>query len=463
MGVVEDLQNALPDRILTDAVSCDLYSTDQSHHVTPHPPICVVLPLSTQEVATAVSICVRNNTVMVPVGSLTGLEAGAVPLAPGCVAISTAKLQKIELNATEMQVRVGAGVLKSSLEKFLKPQGMFFPPDPGSDSSLGGQASTGSSGTTSVKYGTFKENVVTLTVVTAEGKVIPLTRARTRKSSTGYDLTHLYMGSEGTLGIITELVLRVQRIPNVITGALYRFNSLDAAVNCVLSASALHINELARGELMSNTAIQEANSHLGTNYPVGPTLCVEFHAEDEEAAQLAQARFDQTAIKAVFREAVSTKADLDALWKMRRSAYYSTKHSRKGEPGLKVWATDCCVPLPALPAIVPVAEKEFIKLFGRSVSIVAHIFDGNFHCTIPYIPSEIPKCEEFEAFLAQLALSCGGTVSGEHGVGVGKVRFLQQEHGEEALAVARALKAALDPKNLMNPGKLVPPLTRSKL
>jgi D-lactate dehydrogenase (cytochrome) len=394
---------------------------------------------------------------MVPVGSLTGLEGGIIPIVPGCVAISTENLQKMQLNPTEMQVTVGAGVRKSTLEKFLKPHNMFFPPDPGSDSCMGGQASTGSSGTTSVKYGTFKENVITLTVVTPEGKLIPLTRTRTRKSSTGYDLTRVFMGSEGTLGIITELVLRIQMIPKVITGALYRFDSLESAVNCVLNAFAKRIDELARGELMSDQAIREANAHFGSQYAVGPTLCVEFHATDEESAQKGQRKFDQAASHAVHREVVSTKEALDTLWKVRRSAYHSTMNSRKGEKGLKVWATDCCVPLPSLPKAITTAELDYLRIFGRSVSIVAHIFDGNFHCTIPYIPSEVKQCEAFEICLAQVALSCGGTVSGEHGVGIGKLKFLQQEHGEVALDVARRIKAALDPRNLMNPGKLIPP------
>jgi len=158
----------------------------------------------------------------------------------------------------------------------------------------------------------------------------------------------------------------------------------------------------------------------------------------------------------VHREVVSTKRDLDTLWKVRRSAYYSTLHSRVGARGLKVWATDCCVPLPALPRAITMAEKDYTSIFGTSVSIVAHIFDGNFHCTIPYIPSEVPQCEAFEARLAHVALSCGGTVSGEHGVGMGKLKFLQQEHGNVALDVARRIKTALDPRNLMNPGKLLP-------
>jgi len=333
---------------------------------------------------------------------------------------------------------------------------MFFPPDPGSDSSLGGQASTGSSGTTSVKYGTFKENVITLTVVTAEGNIIPLTRARTRKNSTGYDLTRVYLGSEGTLGVITELVLRVQKLPTVVTGALYRFNTLEAAVNCVLVAASMRIDELARGELMSDQAIREANANFGSQYTVGPTLCIEFHANDEESARRAQRKFDEAASGAVHREAVDTKESLDTLWKVRRAAYYSTMNSRKGAPGLMVWATDCCVPLPSLPKAIITAEEDYKRIFGRSVSIVAHIFDGNFHCTIPYVPSEIPQCESFEASLAQLALACGGTVSGEHGVGMGKLRFLEQEHGEVALDISRRIKAALDPKNLMNPGKLLP-------
>jgi len=417
-----------------------------------------VLAQSTEEVAVAMCLCYKHNVHMVPVGSLSGLEGGALPLFPGSVAISTEKMQKIELIQPEMQVRVGAGVLKTTLAEFLEPHNMFFPPDPGSNPSMGGQASTGSSGTTSCKYGTFKENVVTLTVVTAEGRIITQSRPRTRKSSTGYDLTRLYMGSEGTLGIITELVLRIQYKPAVATGAMYRFDSTESAVKCVLRASAMRIEELARGELMSATAIREANAHFKANYTVGPTLCVEFHASDAETAKKAQERFDQAASHALDRVAVSNQDELTQLWKVRRGAYFSTLASRKGETDLKVWATDCCVPLPELPRAVTMAEQEYEKIFGgRSVSIVAHIFDGNFHCTIPFVPSEIPLCEEFEARLADVTLTCGGTVSGEHGVGLGKVKFLPREHGEVALDIWRRIKCALDPKNLLNAGKLIPP------
>jgi D-lactate dehydrogenase (cytochrome) len=419
----------------------------------PMPPDAVVYPHTTAEVAEIVKQCAAHNIPIIPWGTGTSLEGHVLALKGG-ITIDLSEMRDIlEINSADLDCRVQAGVTRKQLNEKLGREGLFFPVDPGADASLGGMTATNASGTNAVRYGTMRHNVLGLTVVMADGTIIK-TGGRARKSSAGYDLTRLFVGSEGTLGIITEIQLRVYGIPEAITSAVCQFDSLGDAVNSVIMAIQLGI-PMARIELLDEVQMQAciAFSNL-EGYSATPTLFFEFHGTEsavtEQAEQLS-AICEENRGNA-FQWAIKPEARAK-LWEARHNSYYAGLALAPGKRGI---VTDVCVPISRLADCI-LATKADIAETGVIAPLVGHVGDGNFHLVIlcdPDNPDDIAKAKTVAQRTVQNALAMGGTCSGEHGVGIGKMPYLEQEHGE-ALSVMRTLKRALDPQNIMNPGKIV--------
>ena len=442
-----------------EAVACG-YAGDMGHHAR-HPPDLVVLPLTTEEVAAVVRLCYVRRVPIVPRGAGTGLEGGCVAYRGGVV-IDTCLMKRISAVDGEQLAVVGAGVLKNELNKFLEPLGLLFGPDPSSNPSIGGMASTGGSGMSTLKYGTSKENVRSMTVVTPTGRVIR-TRQPVRKSSTGYELNSLYLGAEGTLGVITELVVRVFPRPKVRCGAVVVFPDVHAAATTVVDAVRANLDTLLRCELMNDEGVRVTNVVFKTQLATAPTLFLEFAgntregAEGDWAAMLAMARKNGAK---TWRFAASGE-ELDELWDARRGCYLGAMRYRglmAGDPKRKesVYVGDVCVPTSRLAECVAKTEADF-KDAGFPCVMCAHISDGNFHCLIPYAPEEEEKLMALNDKVIARAIGMGGAASGEHGVGIGKIKHVCWEHGPFHVDCQRRLKRALDPRMIMNPGKIFTP------
>ncbi|HUG65885.1 MAG TPA: FAD-linked oxidase C-terminal domain-containing protein [Gaiellaceae bacterium] len=439
--------------VATQAVR-EQHATGESYHQAGLPDL-VVLPGSTDDVVAVVDACRRHGVALVPFGAGTSLEGQVVPLRAG-VCLDTSRLDRIlRLSVEDLDVSVQAGVTRKQLDARLRPEGVFFPVDPGADASIGGMVATGASGTTTVRYGAMRDNVLSLIVVTPDGQVVR-TRSRARKSSAGYDLTHLFVGSEGTLGVITEVTLRVFPTPEAISSAVCPFAVLDDAVACVIQAIQLGI-PVARIELLDDVQMDAVNRRSGLDYPVAHTLFLEFHgtaaevaAQAGEVAALAQANGG-----GAFTWATS-EDERRALWAARHQAYEASLALR---PGSKGYITDVCVPLSELARSITEARAE-IDAAGLVAPIVGHVGDGNFHvCFLvdPDDPAGLAQVRSLAERFAERAIAAGGTCTGEHGVGYGKSRLLPLEHGAEGVELMRTLKAALDPDDIMNPGKVLPP------
>jgi D-lactate dehydrogenase (cytochrome) len=349
-------------------------------------------------------------------------------------------------------VRLQPGVTRKQLNEYLRDTGLFFPIDPGADASLGGMAATRASGTNAVRYGTMRENVLSMTVVLADGRVIR-TSKRARKSSAGYDLTRLFVGSEGTLGVITELTLRLYGIPEAVSSATCWFKDIDGAVNTVIQTIQAGI-PVARIEIADDVQMDAINRYSKLNMQVAPTLWLEFHGTErgvQEQAEMVQALAAEHG-GADFAWTTNPE-DRKKLWQARHDAAYANKALR---PNGQVWATDVCVPISRLAECIAETKKDIDASFIPA-PIVGHVGDGNFHLTLvldPNEPKDVAEAERLNNRLVARALALDGTCTGEHGVGYGKVDFLIAEHGE-AVSVMRTIKKALDPDNLMNPGKIV--------
>eukprot|EP00457_Paulinella_chromatophora_P007329 gb/GEZN01007352.1/.p1 GENE.gb/GEZN01007352.1/~~gb/GEZN01007352.1/.p1 ORF type:complete len:507 (+),score=39.68 gb/GEZN01007352.1/:47-1522(+) len=429
-----------------------------------HRPEVVVLPADTKQVAEVVKLCNKNKIPFLARGAGTGLEGGAIPIHGGVV-IDMQRLISLTVFPEEKLAIVGAGMRKLDLQNNLKPYGLIFGPDPSSNPCLGGMASTGGSGMTTMMYGTTKENIVSLTVVTPDGQIIDETRrSRVRKSSTGYELTQLYLGAEGTLGIITSLALRLFPILSLRVGALCEFDKIREAVKTVVAIKNASLHTMLRCELMNAECVAATNLYSKTTLSVKPTLLFEFNGNDLQWLQ----RDLQTATDFASRFG-STKVvkaekgeELDLLWAARRDCYWAAWKYRGLQTNGKestdsVLTTDICVPLPHLEEIITFTEAKAAEL-GILCCICAHISDGNFHGILPYKGSNTAEKErvvQLEHYMIDKALELEGTVSGEHGVGLGKMDLIHKEHGEVHIGVQRAIKKALDPHSLMNPGKVV--------
>ena len=451
--MIDDLKGLLGDRVSTSDSVREHHSHGESWHA-PGLPDCVVFPASTEEVAAIVKVCALHRRPIVPFGMGSSLE-GHVNAIHGGVSIDLTRMTRVlRLSPEDLDITVEAGLTRLKLDAHLKNTGLMFPIDPGADATIGGMAATRASGTTAVRYGTMRDNVLGLTAVLADGRIIR-TGGRARKSSSGYDLTRLFVGSEGTLGVITELTLRLYGKPEAVRAAVCPFESMEGAANTVIQTIQLGI-PVARIEIIDEAQLRVVNAYSKTDYPLAPTLFFEFHGTSEIAVE------DQIrSVEEIAREHgakgfkwASSLEDRNTLWQARHNAYYATVASR---PGARAWTTDICVPISHLAECILETQAD-LKDARVVAPLVGHAGDGNFHLIIMLDPAdkkEFDTVTRISERLVERALRFGGTCSGEHGVGFGKLKYLAAEHGE-ALDVMRCIKKAIDPDNLMNPGKLIP-------
>jgi D-lactate dehydrogenase (cytochrome) len=453
--VIADLRGRLGDRVSTAPAVRDAHGRDEGWHP-PAAPDVVVFPTTTGEVVAVVQACAARGVPVIAFGAGTSLE-GNVSAVHGGVTIDLSRMDRVlEVNVDDLDCRVEAGVTRSALNRVLARDGLFFPIDPGADATLGGMAATRASGTNAVRYGTMKDNVLGLTAVLADGSVVR-TGTRARKSSAGYDLTRLLVGSEGTLGVITEVGLRVHGIPEAIGGAVCSFATLAGAVRTVIEAVQLGI-PVARLELLDEVQVDACNRYSGLSLPVAPLLLVEFHGSPVTVADQASA-FEgiASANGGSGWEWTTDAAERERLWAARHQAYYAGKALR---PGALAIPTDVCVPISRLAECI-VETRADIDDSGLTAPIVGHVGDGNFHVVVlfdPAVAAEVEAAHALNARLIARAQAMGGTCTGEHGVGYGKLEFMAGEHDPAALAMMASIKRALDPDGILNPGKVIPPL-----
>lgn len=453
-ALVHALRAILGDRVSTAASVKEHHSHGESWHAAAEPD-AVAFPETTDEVSRVVTACAAHGAPVIAFGIGSSLEAH-VNAIHGGVSIDLTRMTKVlRLSADDMDVTVEAGLTHRKLNDHLKNTGLMFMVDPGADATIGGMTATRASGTAAVRYGTMRDTVLGLTVVLADGRVVR-TGGRARKSSSGYDLTRLFVGSEGTLGVITEVTLRLYGRPEAITTAVCNFPSMEAAATTVIQTIQLGV-PVARIEIIDEAQLRVVNHYSKTSFPEAPTLFFEFHGPSqavvEEHARLVKDVTDEHGGSA-FRW-TSSLEERAKLWEARHNALYATIASR---PGCKAWTSDVCVPIAHLAECIVETQAD-LAASSLVAPLVGHAGDGNFHLIFmldPNDPDERARVAAANHRLVERALKFGGTCSGEHGVGTGKLTYLEQEHGAEALAVMRQVKAALDPKNLMNPGKLVP-------
>jgi D-lactate dehydrogenase (cytochrome) len=447
-----ELSRLLGPRANDTAAVRDHHSRGESYH-TPAAPDIVCFPHTTDEVAAIVRIAAQFGLPIVPFGAGTSLE-GHVHAIHGGISIDMREMNKIiRVSVADLDATVEAGVSRLQLQKALNNTGLMFPVDPGADATLGGMTSTRASGTTAVRYGTMRENVLGLTVVLADGQIIK-TGTRARKSAAGYDLTRLFVGSEGTLGVVTEIILRLHPIPEAVSAAVCQFETIEGAVETVIATIQLGV-PIARIELLDETQLDAVNRYSKTSYPLAPTLFFEFHSDS--AAHVAEQAASVQAIAADHGgrgfEWATRLEDRERLWQARHHAMYAAVALR---PGARAWTTDVCVPISRLAECVIDTRRDNVAA-SFPVCLVGHVGDGNFHLIYvldPNRPDEIEEASRLNERMVLRALAMGGTCTGEHGVGVGKLKYLEIEHGP-ALAVMRTIKRALDPDNRMNPGKMI--------
>jgi D-lactate dehydrogenase (cytochrome) len=426
----------------------------ESYHA-PALPDVVCFPETTAEVAAILRVSAHHRIPIVPFGAGTSLE-GHVHAIHGGISIDLTRMnQVLRVSADDLDATVQAGVTRRQLNKALKNTGLTFPIDPGADATIGGMTATRASGTTAVRYGTMRENVLGLEVVLADGRIIR-TGTRARKSSAGYDLTRLFVGSEGTLGVITDITLRLHPIPEAVSAASCAFASMRGAVETVIATIQLGI-PVARLELLDERQMEAVNRHSKLDHPIAPTLFFEFHSDSaRHVADQAEA------VEALAKERggrgfqwATLLEDRERLWQARHDALYAALALR---PNARAWTTDVCVPISRLADCIAETQADNV---GASfpICLVGHAGDGNFHLLYvldPASPAELEEARRLNERLVTRALAMDGTCSGEHGVGLGKLKYLEAEHGP-ALDVMRAIKRALDPDNRMNPGKMLEP------
>jgi len=452
-AVLADLQRLLGARATDAAAVRDHHSHGESYHP-PAAPDVVCFPASLDEVVQIVEVSRRHNMPLIPFGAGTSLE-GHVHAVRGGIAVSLREMNRVRrISTDDLDATVEAGVTRLQLAKALRNTGLMFPIDPGADATIGGMAATRASGTTAVKYGTMRENVLGLTAVLADGRVIT-TGTRARKSSSGYDLTRLFVGSEGTLGIITDVTVRLHPVPEAVSAAVCAFGSMQGAVETVIATIQLGV-PVARIELLDTVQLDAINRYSKTSYPVAPTLFFEVHGDTDahvaDHAQTLQTLAGERGGRG-FQWATRLE-DRERLWQARHDALYAAQALR---PGSRAWTTDVCVPISRLAECI---LETMVDNAGAPfpVCLVGHAGDGNFHLLYvldPASQAELDAARRLNDRLIHRALAMGGTCTGEHGVGYGKMKYLEAEHGE-ALSVMRDIKHTLDPDNRMNPGKMIP-------
>ena len=451
-AALDALRDVLGPRLSTTDADRDAHAGSETFHRAP-PPDAVAWPLSTAEVSAVLKICNEHLVPVVGWGAGTSLEGHALAVRGGLTLDLTRMNRVVEVRAGDMLAIVQPGVTREDLNRELRATGLMFPIDPGANATLGGMAATRASGTTAVRYGTMRPNVLALEVVLADGRVIR-TGSRAAKASNGYDLTGLIVGSEGTLGIITELTLKLHGQPEDVAAGVCAFATLEDAVGCVAMTMQAGI-PMARIEFMDPMAMKAVNLHLGSDYPLLPHLMVEF-AGSPDAVRANAAAFGELAAEFAGQGfAWATSLDeRNRLWAARHASYWATLKLRPGATGV---VTDACVPMTELPGQVAAADAD-MKAAGIMGDIVGHVGDGNFHTLMLVDPGnadEIAQAKALARRMAERALAVGGTISGEHGIGLGKRGLMEAEHGA-AWQVMGAIKRALDPNGILNPGKIVP-------
>ena len=451
-SLILQLKNLFGDQVSTSESLREQHGRGESWHPSKSPD-AVCFARSNEEVATIVKLCAEYKTPVIAYGTGTSLE-GQVQAVKGGICIDMSQMNAVlEVNNEDLDCRVQAGVTRRQLNQYLHDTGLFFPVDPGADTSIGGMTATRASGTNAVKYGTMRENVMGLTVVTANGEIIK-TGTRARKSSAGYDLTKLFIGSEGTLGIITEIQLRLYGLTEAISAAIVNFPDVRSAAEATILTIQMGI-PVARIELLDTTYMAAINQYSKTDYPELTTLFLEFHGTEASVAEQVKMVEDISAdFGASGFQWADKEEDRRQLWRARHDAYYA---GLAVKPGSRGYVTDVCAPISRLADCITETQTD-IEEQGLFAPIVGHVGDGNFHSTVFVDPDDDAMFErvlEFDKRLVKRALAMGGTCTGEHGIGMGKLKHMRNEHGDGAIEVMRTIKRALDPDNIMNPGKVV--------
>jgi D-lactate dehydrogenase (cytochrome) len=452
-AALEELKALLGERVSTSAAVREHHGKDESYF--PYaPPDVVVYVTTAEEVRDVVNICRRHRVPMIPYGVGTSLE-GHILAVHGGVCIDMSRMnQVLAVHEEDLDAVVQAGVTRKQLNEFIKHTGLFFPVDPGADATLGGMAATRASGTNAVRYGTMRENVLSMKVVLADGRIIQTSR-RSKKSAAGYDLTRLFVGSEGTLGIITEVTVRLYPVQEAMSAAVCAFDSVDGCTRTVIQAIQAGI-PVARCDIVCDKTVAAINRFKKTGYRVAPTVFFEFHGSKASVVEQAEA------VQAIAKEHggmdfvwATRPEERTQLWQARHDAYFACLQIR---PGSRAVSTDVCVPISRLAECVH-ETMEDVKSYIAPVPLLGHIGDGNFHLMFlvdPAKPEETELAKAFNQRLVERALRLEGTCTGEHGVGMGKIGSMRMELGDDVMDVMRDIKRVLDPDNLMNPGKVVP-------
>jgi len=446
------LQALFGERLSTTLAMREHHGRDESSY-DPMLPDAVVFAHSTEEVAAAVGLCNQYKVPVIAYGTGTSLEGHILALSGGiCIDLSQMN-RVVALHPQDLTVTVEPGITRKQLNVEIRDTGLFFPIDPGADASIGGMAATRASGTNAVRYGTMRENVLALTVVTAAGKIIK-TGTRAKKSSAGYDLTRVFVGSEGTLGIITEITLKIYPQPEAISAAVCSFPDIASAVNTVIQTIQMGV-PVARVEFLDENGVKAINKHDKLTLPEKSLLLFEFHGSEHGVKEQAEVVQEiATEHGATGFEWATRPEDRTRLWQARHNAYFAILQMR---PGSRAISTDCCVPISRLAECL-LETKADCERENIVHSIIGHVGDGNFHVQMlvdPADPADIARAEGVNERMVARAIAMDGTCTGEHGVGIHKMDFLIQEHGEGAIDMMRALKHAFDPENILNPGKIV--------
>ncbi|HEY8069016.1 MAG TPA: FAD-linked oxidase C-terminal domain-containing protein [Burkholderiales bacterium] len=452
-SVVSELKALLGDRVSTSQAVREHHGKDESYFPYALPDVVVFLR-TTEEVRDVVNICRAHRVPMIPYGVGTSLE-GHILAVKGGVCIDLSQMNKVlEIHESDLDAVVQAGVTRKQLNEHIKHTGLFFPVDPGADATLGGMAATRASGTNAVRYGTMRENVLSLKVVLADGRVIQTSR-RSKKSAAGYDLTRLFVGSEGTLGIITEVTVRLYPVQEAMSAAVCAFESVDGCTNTVIQTIQSGV-PIARCDIVCEKTVDAINKYKKTNYRVAPTVFFEFHGTKTSVVEQAET------VQAIAREHggmdfiwATKPEERSALWQARHDAYFACLQIK---PGARAVSTDVCVPISRLAECVH-ETMEDVKNYINPVPLLGHIGDGNFHLMLlvdPDKPEQTELAKKFNKRLVERALKMEGTCTGEHGVGMGKMDSMRLELGDDMMDLMRDVKKVFDPEGLMNPGKVVP-------
>lgn len=452
-AILPQLREIFGDRLSLDKHVLREHGHDVSRHDI-QAPQAVIYPLNTEEVSSAVKLCHAHYVPVIPFGTGTAVEGGVVAIYGGLSIDLASMNQVLAVNVTDTDATVQAGVTRYQLNDALQNQDtdLVFTVDPGANASLGGMAATRASGSSAVKYGTMRDNTLALTVVLANGEIIKA-GGRARKSSAGYDLVHLFVGSEGTLGVITEVTVKLHPTPAQISSAICPFDSIENAVDAVIEILAAGV-PVARIELLDEVQIDAVNRYSGLNNQLKPTIFFEFHgSQDHVAEQTRQAKQIAAKYGGLEFQWALDQQDRDRLWQARYDSFHAVMALRENAVG---YVTDVCVPISEL-ATCFLEAKKIVRNATLPAPVFGHVGDGNFHVVFPLdpeSPAELAEVTGYHQQLIDMALAVGGTCTGEHGIGLGKRKALEQEHGN-AVATMRQIKYALDPRNIMNPGKVV--------